>query len=89
MSFRKYAQKQEVKMQNQNAPESEPKLENQSLIDPSRKTVGAIYRDAQIENEKDLEGATIADVGKEFLKSFVDDLNEALQSDPFNGKPLS
>jgi hypothetical protein len=54
-------------------------FENQSLIDPTRKTVGAIYRDAQIENAKDLEGASIGDVNKEFLKSFVDDLNEALQ----------
>ena len=63
-------------------------VENQSLIDPTRKTVGAIYRDAQIENAKDLEGACIGDVNKEFLKSFVDDVNEALQSDPFNGKPF-
>ena len=68
--------------------EEKPKFESQSLIDPSRKTVGAIYRDAQIENKKDLEGATIGDLGKELLKSFIDDLNEALQSDPFNGKPF-
>lgn len=61
-------------------------MENQSLIDPTRKTVGAIYRDAQIENKRDLEGAQIGDVNREFLKSFVDDINEAFQSDPFNGK---
>lgn len=53
-------------------------MENQSLIDPTRKTVGAIYRDAQIENKRDLEGSQIGDVNKEFLKGFVDDLNEAL-----------
>jgi hypothetical protein len=82
-------QQQQKNALNQLSKEEEkPKFESQSLIDPSRKTVGAIYRDAQIENKKDLEGATIGDLGKEFLKSFVDDLNEALQSNPFNGKPF-
>jgi hypothetical protein len=82
-------QQQQKNALNQLSKEEEkPKFESQSLIDPSRKTVGAIYRDAQIENKKDLEGATIGDLGKELLKSFVDDLNEALQSNPFNGKPF-
>jgi hypothetical protein len=82
-------QQQQKNALNQLSKEEEkPKFESQSLLDPSRKTVGAIYRDAQIENKKDLEGATIGDLGKEFLKSFVDDLNEALQSNPFNGKPF-
>jgi len=62
--------------------------ENQSHIDPSRKTVGAIYRDAQIDNKNDLDGALVGDVNNELLKSFVDDLNEALMSDPFHGKPF-
>jgi hypothetical protein len=68
-------------------PSEEP-MENQSLIDPSRKTVGAIYRDAQIENSKDLEGAQIGDLNIEMMKSLTEDLNEALKSDPFHGKPF-
>lgn len=51
-------------------------MENQSLIDPSRKTAGAIYRDAQINGEK---GVVIGDVNHEIKKDLVKDINEAIE----------
>lgn len=62
-------------------------MENQSLLDPSRKTVGAIYRDAQIEGEK---GVIIGDVNHEITKDLVQDINEAIEAGEkeMNGKPF-
>ncbi len=64
-------------------------MENQSLIDPSRKTAGAIYRDAQINGER---GVVIGDVNHEIKKDLVNDINEAieqgLKSDEFKDKPF-
>ena len=64
-------------------------MDNQSFIDPSRQTAGAIYRDAQIHGEK---GVIIGDVNHEIKKDLVKDINEAIQkgrSHPdFTGKPF-
>lgn len=47
-----------------------------SLIDPTRDTVGSIYRDAQINGER---GVVIGDVNHEIKKDLVKDINEAIQ----------
>lgn len=69
-------------------PSIEEKIGEKSFFDPSRKTVGAIYRDAQIENAKDLEDAQIGDLNREIMKGLVEDLNEAFKSNPFNERPF-
>lgn len=51
-------------------------MEHQSIIDPTRKTAGAIYRDAQINGEK---GVVIGDVNHEITKDLVKDINEAIE----------
>lgn len=62
---------------------------NRSLIDPSRNTVGSIYRDAQINGEK---GVIIGDVNHEIKKDLVKDINEAIEQgrahSDFIGKPF-
>jgi hypothetical protein len=62
-------------------------MENQSLIDPTRKTAGAIYRDAQMNAEK---GVVIGDVNHEIKKDLVHDINEAIAAGEkeMNGKPF-
>jgi hypothetical protein len=64
-------------------------MENKSLIDPSRNTVGSIYRDAQINGQRDV---VIGDVNHEIKKDLVKDINEAIEkgrSHPdFVGKPF-
>ena len=52
-------------------------MENQSHIDPTRQTVGAIYRDAQIQGER---GVVIGDVNHEIKKDLVHDINEAIEA---------
>lgn len=47
-----------------------------SNIDPTRNTVGSIYRDAQINGER---GVVIGDVNHEIKKDLVKDINEAIQ----------
>lgn len=51
-------------------------MENQSRIDPSRKTVGAIYRDAAINNTE--KSVTNGDLTNELISSLVEDLNDAI-----------
>lgn len=51
-------------------------MDNKSLIDHSRNTVGSIYRDAQINGEK---GVIIGDVNHEIKKDLVKDINEAIE----------
>lgn len=46
-----------------------------SRIDPSRKTVGTIYRDAQMNGEKNV---IVGDVTHEIKKDLVQDINEAI-----------
>ena len=51
-------------------------MENQSIIDPSRNTAGSIYREAQINGEKNV---VIGDVAHEIKKDLVKDINEAIE----------
>lgn len=51
-------------------------MQNKSIIDPTRNTVGSIYRDAQINGEK---GVIIGDVNHEIKKDLVKDINEAIE----------
>lgn len=51
-------------------------MEFKSKIDPSRNTVGSIYRDAQINGEKNV---VIGDVNHEIKKDLVKDINEAIE----------
>ena len=62
-------------------------MEYQSKIDPSRRTAGAIYRDAQINGEK---GVIIGDVNHEIKKDLVKDINEAIEqgAKEMAGKPF-
>ena len=61
-------------------------MEHQSKYDPSRKTVGAIYRDAQLNNKEKY--VTNGDLTNELMSSLVEDLNGTIQSDPFDGRPF-
>ena len=58
-------------------------MDNQSKYDPSRKTVGAIYRDAQLNNTEDK--IQVGDITRELTSSLVSDLNDAIKNDPFDG----
>jgi len=58
--------------------------DNMSLYDPTRKTVGAIYRDLQINGNKD--PVTVGDMTNELQSSLVCDLNETIESDPYDGR---
>ena len=66
----------------------EEKLENQSHYDPSRKTVGAIYRDMKIAGARDPEVIESGDMLKEVLNGLVEDINDGLAANPFDGKPF-
>ncbi len=60
-------------------------MQNNSLFDPSRKTVGQIYREAQLQGER---GLITGDMNYELRKSLVVDLNETVErgSKEFKGK---
>lgn len=58
--------------------------DNISLYDPSRKTVGAIYRDAQLNSDR--KPITVGDMTNELQSSLVLDLNETIESNPYNGR---
>ena len=62
-------------------------MENQSRYNPSRKTVGAIYRDAQFNGEKQV---ITGDMNYELRKSLVEDLNETVAqgTKDFEGRPF-
>lgn len=59
-------------------------MENQSKYDPSRKTVGAIYRDAAINNTET--HITNGDLTNELMSSLVEDLNDTSASKPYGDK---
>lgn len=59
-------------------------MENQSKYDPSRKTVGAIYRDAALNNTESY--VTNGDLTNELMSSLVEDLNETCSSKPYGDK---
>lgn len=50
-------------------------MENESMFDPTRKTVGALSNDARAADAKSM---TIGDINAEMLKGFIDDVNNAL-----------
>lgn len=63
-------------------------MENRSLYDPDRETVGAIYRNAALKNKE--ETVTIGDLTNELMSSLVEDLNETIvdASLEFGGSPF-
>lgn len=63
-------------------------MENQSRYDPSRKTVGAIYRDAALNNKEQF--VTNGDLTAELQSSLVEDLNETIVdgTKEFESKPF-
>lgn len=58
--------------------------DNVSKYDPSRDTVGAIYKGIQKPGSEDT--LTAGDVVNELMKGLVDDLNETIASNPFDGR---
>lgn len=59
-------------------------MENQSRFDPTRKTVGATYLDAQkAPHDVSIQNG---DLTNELMKSLVDDLNDAIKSQPFGDR---
>lgn len=62
-------------------------MDYRSSIDPTRPTVGSIYRDAQINGER---GVIIGDVNHEITKDLVKDINEAIEQGEkvMEGKPF-
>ena len=62
-------------------------MNNQSRFDPTRKTVGAIYRDAQFSGEKQI---ITGDMNYELRKSLAEDLNDTIKqgSIDFEGRPF-
>jgi hypothetical protein len=61
-------------------------MNNKSLYDPSRDTVGKIYRDAQFENKHE-DSIEIGDMGREMTNSLIEDINDALLEFDKKGKP--
>src|SRR5271165_2305003 len=57
---------------------------NTSLYDPTRKTVGAIYNEAQTSSHDN--SVQNGDLTRELQKSLVDDINETIKSNPYQGK---
>lgn len=74
------------KQKRQGKSEAKTTKEDTSRFDSSRKTAGAIYREAA-ENNTD-EFVECGDLSRELTKSLVDDLNECITSDPFEGRPF-
>lgn len=60
-------------------------MENKSQYG-DRKTVGAIYRDAQLSNKEQY--VTNGDLTNELMSSLVCDLNDTIQSNPYQGEPF-
>ncbi len=56
-----------------------------SHYDPTRDTVGKIYRDAHINNHEDF--IEVGDMGRELTTSLVDDVNDAIKNFDLKGKP--
>ncbi len=51
----------------------------------NRDTVGTTYLEAQ---KNSVKGLVVQDIGTEMTKGLVDDLNDAIQSNPFEGRPF-
>jgi hypothetical protein len=61
-------------------------ISKKSRFDPTRNTVGSIYVDLHKKTPSDY--IQIGDMNREMLKGFLEDINEAMLTDPFNGKPF-
>lgn len=59
-------------------------MKYQSRFDPTRQTMGAIALEAR----KNMTPIECGDMTNEMIKSLVDDLNEAITSNPFEGRPF-
>jgi hypothetical protein len=59
-------------------------MKYQSRFDPTRQTMGAIALEAR----KNTTPIECGDMTNEMIKSLVDDLNETIQSNPFEGRPF-
>lgn len=62
-------------------------MENKSLFDPNRKTVGAIYNDAS-KTVKQGETVEAGDLIRELQSSLVCDLNDTIASKPYENRPF-
>ncbi len=51
-------------------------MENQSMFDPTRQTVGSLSNEVRAADTKSMQ---IGDINKEMLKGFIDDVNDALE----------
>jgi hypothetical protein len=60
-------------------------MSQKSKYDPSRDTVGKIYRDLQMNTSHN--PISIGDMSNEMMKGYAEDLNDALKADPFEGEP--
>lgn len=56
-----------------------------SKYDPSRDTVGKIYRDANLNNHEDF--IEVGDMTRELTTSLVEDVNDAIKNFDLKGKP--
>lgn len=61
------------------------RIPGKSLYDPTRDTVGKIYRDAQLNSHEDI--ILVGDMSKGLISSFVDDVNDALKEYDKKEKP--
>jgi hypothetical protein len=63
-------------------------MDNKSFIDPTRKTAGAIYRDAQINNTE--KTVIVGDLNYELRKSLVEDINDTIYvgNQEYEGRPF-
>jgi hypothetical protein len=58
---------------------------HKSHYDPTRDTVGKIYRDAQMNNHEDI--IEVGDMSRELTTSLIQDINDALEQYDKKGKP--
>lgn len=61
-------------------------MSNQSHYDPSRPTVGAIYRNAQM--TYDGTPIEVGDMTNDMMPGLIEDINDGLMQDKFDGKPF-
>jgi hypothetical protein len=57
----------------------------QSHYDPSRPTIGKIYRDLHLDNKPDL--IQVGDMSNEIMKGLVEDINDGIKLKPFGDVP--
>jgi hypothetical protein len=61
-------------------------MKNQSHYDPTRPTVGAIYRDLHLTADpRDI--VVVGDLNNEMMKGLVEDINDGIATKPFGDRP--